>query len=60
MKSEVTHQVVFLDENCEYANGSELKIWSDGTSQSVNKRRPTTTTRYISCMLEHEIDLFLV
>jgi hypothetical protein len=29
-----------------YVNGSELKIWSDGTSQSVNKRRPTST-RYI-------------
>jgi hypothetical protein len=30
-----------------YANGSESKICDDGTSQSVNKRRPTASTRYI-------------
>jgi hypothetical protein len=47
MNSEVPHQVVFLGETCAYADGSELKMWSDGTSQSVKKRRPTTSTRYI-------------
>jgi hypothetical protein len=46
MNLEVPHQVVFLDEAWVYANGSELKMWSDGTSQSVKKRRPTST-RYI-------------
>jgi hypothetical protein len=47
MNLEVPHQVVFLDGTWVYANGSELKMWSDGTSQSVKKRRPTTSTRYI-------------
>jgi hypothetical protein len=46
MNLEIPHQVVFLDETWVYANGSELKMWSDGTSQSVNKRR-LTSTRYI-------------
>jgi hypothetical protein len=44
---EVPHQVVFLHENWVYVNGSESKIWSDGTSQSVKKGRPTTSIRYI-------------
>jgi hypothetical protein len=44
---EVPHQVVFLDETWVYANGSESKMWSDGTSQSVKKRGPTTSSRYI-------------
>jgi hypothetical protein len=39
--------MVLLDETWVYANGSELKMWSDGTSQSVKKRRPRTSTRYI-------------
>jgi hypothetical protein len=39
--------VVFLDETWVYANCSELKMWSDGTSQSVKKRRPATSARYI-------------
>jgi hypothetical protein len=56
MNFEVPDQVVFLDETWVYANGSEFKMWSDDTIQSV-KKRPTTGARY---MLEHEIDLFLV
>jgi hypothetical protein len=47
MNLEVPHQVVFLVETWVYANGSELKMWSDVTSQSFMKRRPTTSTRYI-------------
>jgi hypothetical protein len=47
MNLEVPHQVVFLDETWVNANGSESKIWSDGTSQSAKKRGPTTSTRYI-------------
>jgi hypothetical protein len=47
MNLEVPHQLVFLDETWVYANGSESKIWSDGTSQSVKKRGQTTSTRYI-------------
>jgi hypothetical protein len=46
MNLEVPHQVVFLDKTRVYMNGSESKIWSDGTSQSVKKRGPTTSTRY--------------
>jgi hypothetical protein len=46
MNLEIPHQVVFQDETWVYANGSELKKGSDGTSQSVKKRRPTST-RYI-------------
>jgi hypothetical protein len=38
---------VFLDENWMYANGSKSKLWSDGTSQSIKKKRPTICTRYI-------------
>jgi hypothetical protein len=38
---------VFLVETWVYANGSESKIWRDGTSQSVKKRGLTTSTRYI-------------
>jgi hypothetical protein len=47
MNLEVPHQVVFLDETWVYANGSESKIWRDGSSQSVKKRGLTTSTRYI-------------
>jgi hypothetical protein len=38
MNLEVPHQMVFLDETWVYANGSELKMWSDGTSQSDSKK----------------------
>jgi hypothetical protein len=44
---EVPYQVVFPDETWMYANGSKSKLWSDGTSQSVKTKRPTTCTRYI-------------
>jgi hypothetical protein len=47
MNLEVSHQVVVMVETWENANDSESKMWSDGTSQSVKKRRPTTSTRYI-------------
>jgi hypothetical protein len=47
MNLEIPHQVVFLDETWVYANGSESKIWSNGTSWAAKKRRPTTSTRYI-------------
>jgi hypothetical protein len=46
MNLDVPHQVVFLVETWVYTNGSELKMWIDGTSQSFMKRRPTST-RYI-------------
>jgi hypothetical protein len=41
------HQVVFMDETWVHMNGSESNMWSDDTSQSVKKRRPTTSTMYI-------------
>jgi hypothetical protein len=47
MNSEVPHKVVLLDETWVYANGSESKIWSNETSQSVKKRGLTTSTRHI-------------
>jgi hypothetical protein len=46
MNLEVPHQVVFLHKTWVYSNGSESKIWSDGTRQSVKKGGPRTSTRY--------------
>jgi hypothetical protein len=44
---EVPHQIVFLDEIWMYADGSESKLWSDGTGYSVMKRKQTTSAKYI-------------
>jgi hypothetical protein len=40
---------VFLDETWACVNGSESKMWSDGTSQSVKKKRPTSARYIILC-----------
>jgi hypothetical protein len=47
MNLEVPHQAVFMGETWENGNGSESKMWSDGTSRSVKNRRPTTSTTHI-------------
>jgi hypothetical protein len=47
------HQVVFLDETWVNANASESKMWSDGSSQSVKKRTPITSTRHI---VSHDVN----
>jgi len=47
MNSEILYQVVFLDKTGVFGNGSDFKIWNDGTNQSA-KRKPVPSTRYIT------------
>jgi hypothetical protein len=47
MNLQAPHQVMFLDETWVNANDSESKMWSDGTSQSIKKRTPLTSTWHI-------------
>jgi hypothetical protein len=53
MNLQAPHKVVFLDETWVNANGTESKMWSDGTSQSVKKRTPITSTRHI---VSHDVN----
>jgi hypothetical protein len=39
MSLEILHWVVFLGGTWVFMNGSNTKMWSDGTSQSARKRR---------------------
>jgi hypothetical protein len=57
---EIPDQVVILDETQVFANGSNIKIWSDGTSQSaIRGDQHQVQDILLLCMLEHEMDFFL-
>jgi hypothetical protein len=45
---QMLHQVLFLDETWAFANGSNIKMWSDCTSQYTRKARSATITKYIT------------
>lgn len=48
MNLEILHQVLFLDQTWEFANGSNIKMSSDYTSHSTRKTKLATNTKYIT------------
>jgi hypothetical protein len=44
----IPRQVAFIDATWVFASGSNIKVWSDSTSLCARKRRPPSSTRYIT------------